>query len=320
MNDAIKAIKNRYPWIFYEAYRAAVFAQKDMPVAKITWNSLRNVVDAEQSDSRKGPGAGLSLHVSDRRTAILKRIRLKHKERFDQLTLECKKNQFVFHGKFFIFDAIFHAFGDLSLSAHEITQLRTQCFQWHNDWQNRFLFTNGLKQWCQGFAMSNPEITDMALSLSDKNMDLESLEEVREKFRTTMEVQISKPTFDAVWATFTGLVDYEETFVEAENTLASFFVRLVFLTLTPLMFKHIADEYNKNIRAEIISAYQSLAFEQRFENVDKDIFHWNDHAAKRRKTDTGRTDATLHRNGLRNVWYDEPPPPPPPGHRPGPRY
>ncbi|KAI1753015.1 hypothetical protein F4782DRAFT_95555 [Xylaria castorea] len=315
MDPGINSIKRRYPWLFFEAYRSAVYSQKDMPATRVVFDSNKLTLEVQQRSRPGGttnePGPQGTIPEA---TLIKQMDDTTKTQLIARLDMECRRNQFVFHGKFFIFDAIYKTFKEYRLTSKDVHDLRQSCLNWHDDWQSKFLFTGGLKPWCQEFAKSNRDIFRLAAAIVDDATDADERREAQQEYQAIMKTQLTKPTFDSIWRLFSDLLDYETTFHD-EHGLASFFVRLVFLTLTPMMFRYIhGGSTDRNLKQDIIDTYRSLAFEQRFADVDKDIFNWVESAPKRRKT--GKTDATLNKY----VWHDEAAPPPPASHKPGPRY
>ena len=66
-------------------------------------------------------------------------------------------NQALFHGKYFILDAMLSVFsGHLhQLSCPDVQRLRTTATNWHNDYQYKFLWS-GMYGWCKEYAKSSP--------------------------------------------------------------------------------------------------------------------------------------------------------------------
>lgn len=312
MDEAIKVLKKRWPHLFYQPYRVNVYPQKDMAPMKIKWNASENQISISQGTGNR-PTTGASVPETTMLANISRDVKT---QLVGQLDMECRKNQFVYHGKYFIFDSILATYSDYKLSARDVYNLRTQCLGFHDDFQSKFLWTDGLYQWCKSYAKSNPEAVSMAFAIMDMNKSEDERLETRLQFKEKMTAQLTKPTFDAVWKVFADVVDYEKSFGD-RNGLAYFFIKIIFNMLTPMMFRYIASEEgfgrDETLRKDIIAVYQGLAFELRFNQIDKDVFIWNEAPVQRRRV--GKTDEILNRYG----WIDEMPPSPPPYHQPGPQ-
>jgi hypothetical protein len=96
-------------------------------------------------------------------------------------------------------------------------------------------------------------------------------------------------------------LDVDKSFFDgsARAKLAMFYIRIIFITLTPMIFRIIAREKmsgNKehSLRKEVIETYQDLTYESRFETVEKDTFMWLSAPKKRQRT--GRADKNLSKN------------------------
>ncbi|KAI8171047.1 hypothetical protein KHU50_005758 [Colletotrichum sp. SAR 10_65] len=330
LDGSVQAVKQRYPWLFCEASRAAVYALRDRPSVKIYWDSQK--MSLRVAESRQA-GESVAGSVSADDTLVKTMTQEQKLERFVLFDVECRKNHMVYHGKFFIMDAMFKAWKGVRLSGEEVVQLRTKAMAWHDDFQSKFLW-QGMEPWCRSFLTSNARALTLAnyfvqysmdedaiapLNENDRQRRATQLERYRQEFSKHMEAQLTQPTFDSVWknSLFADLVDYSATFSDRDG-LPFYYFRLIMFTLTPLMFRHVDNKNRKrpddNLRREIIDTYQSLAFTTLFRDVDKDIFTW-----KKKPTARTKSDGKVERVLSKNLWYSSAPPPPPPSHKGGAR-
>jgi len=168
----------------------------------------------------------------------------------------------------------------------------------------------GFLPWCKSFATSNADITTLALTMADTTgtASNEDIMFTREEHKKIMLVQLTKPTITAIWKYATVVLDVDKSFFDgsARAKLAIFYIRII-------AREKMSGNKEHTLRKEVINMYQDLAYESRFETVEKDTFVWLSAPNKRQRT--GRADKTLSKN----VWDDEMPPSPPPGYKPRPR-
>jgi len=143
---------------------------------------------------------------------------------------------------------------------------------------------------------------------------------IARELRDVLLPQLTKPTYEACWRFVAELLPWEQNFMDKSST-QFFFIRLIFTTLSPLIFRLISKEKELNVhtpqgtkpkqdlnmRNTIREVYKDLCYEQRFEDVEKEIFKWTQATVKRRRV------ADVSRNLNQYVWDDEEAPPPPPG-------
>jgi hypothetical protein len=290
MDDALKALAKQKPWLFWEAYRSCIFAQKDMGGTQLVYVPSRDKIVATDAGTRPGheegsggsvPSASLFSHL---RPALKQRI-------IEDLDRECRMNQFVFHGKYFIIDAILKVMNNhqKSITAADVIKLRQKCLGWHDDWQQKFLWKEGLYIWCKSYAASNRDVVEASLTLRDDYVDEADKVDAKSIIKEKLKAQLTKPTFDAAMKPLADIVDFIRSGLGDPTTLAHAWWQIEMNTLVPLMLCYIESEKSprgrdENIRKDLVKTYQKLAFESRFEHVDKDIFIWSEKAVKRRKT------------------------------------
>jgi hypothetical protein len=323
MSDPVRLLYLHQPWLFYEANRVSIFALKDMPGTKLNWDSQKGGFGVAVS-ATECFGSGESTVGAASQTVVATDIPADDKKKLMfLLDQECKKDQFTFHKKGVIIDSILRTFSAYMVSGETLFHTRIQCLSWHNDHQSKVLFTQGFLPWCKAFVVSNPRALELAVLMGDESIDDFERKQCQVEFKQLILPQLTKPTITAIWKYVVDILDVDKSFFSdtPRAKMAFYYIRLVFLTLTPMLFRLIDDEAKKgtksrDLRTEIIATYQNLAFEPRFEHVEKDTFVWKVAPMKKRKTGVAAAILSKH------VWDDELPPPPPLDHkpRPGPSF
>jgi hypothetical protein len=235
------------------------------------------------------------------------------KDLIRQLDIECRKNQFLFHRPFFVIDAVLITFSEFQLTPYDMVKLRATALNYHSEFQNKFLW-KGLLLWCQNFVVDNSR----AVELAHQNMKDPV---IAREFRDIMIPQLTKPTYESCWRFVADLLPWERNFMDKSST-QFFFIRLIFMTLCPLIFRLISKErdlnadtlqgarpkQDLNLRHIIREVYKDLCYERRFEYVETGIFKWAEGVSSKR-----RRVADVEQNLDQYVWDDEDAPPPPPG-------
>jgi hypothetical protein len=232
-----------------------------------------------------------------------------------KMDAQVRRNAMVFHGAYFAINSVLTAYPELDPEKNnaEIKHIRKTVLKWHRDLQHKFLFKHFLP-WCKEFLVDNERVAE----LCQEDLTLPENEEIARELQVALSSQLNKRTFEAVWKTIASHIDYEATFKD-HSALPYFFLEVIFFTLAPMMFKLIAkeQELNKdrskqdvqaldlNYRQTIRETYRALAFEERFEFVEREIFIWNPLPIKRRRVKA--VDNTLNKV----VWFNKRAPPPP---------
>jgi hypothetical protein len=311
LTPAIYRLKAAYPFLFLTADRQSAFALKGIDRVRLDFNrgtgefvvTNRSGPRGDQDTEPRALIGGQALaSISD---GVMKDL-------IRQLDTECRKNQFLFHRSIFTIDAILSTFAHYQLSPVDMIRLRATALNYHADFQNKFLW-KGLLPWCKDFVVDNGR----AMELAHQNlMDVA----IARELRAILLPQLTKPTYEACWRFVADLLPWERNFMDKSST-QFFYIRLVFTTLTPLIFQLISKEKELNVdtpqgaglkqdltmRNTIREVYKDLCYENRFQHVEKEIFKWTEVSAKRRRV------ADVDRTLEEHIWDDEEAPPPPPG-------
>jgi hypothetical protein len=304
-------LKVGYPFLFLTADRRSAFSLKGIDRVRLDFNRWTGeLVVTNRSDPRDNQDMEPRAPIGGQARASISDGVMKDLIR--QLDTECRKNQFLFHRSIFAIDAILATFANHQLSPIDLIKLRATALNYHADFQNKFLW-KGLLPWCKDFIVDNGR----AMELAHQNMKNVA---IARELRGILLPQLTKPTYEACWRFVADLLPWEQNFTDKSST-QFFYIRLVFTTLSPLIFKLISKENELNVdtpqdvrlkqdltmRNTIREVYKDLCYEKRFQHVEKEIFKWTKLvSAKRRRV------ADVDRTLEEYIWDDEEAPPPPP--------
>jgi hypothetical protein len=307
---AIYRLKAGHPFLFLTVDRRSAFSLKGIDRVRLDFNrGTGELVATNRSDPRDNQDMEPRALISGQARASISDGMMKDLIR--QLDTECRKNQFLFHRSIFAIDAILATFANYQLSPIDLIKLRATALNYHADFQNKFLW-KGLLPWCKDFIVDNGR----AMELAHQNMKNVA---IARELRRILLPQLTKPTYEACWRFVADLLLWEQNFTDKSST-QFFYIRLVFTTLSPLIFQLISKENELNVdtpqgvrlkqdltmRNTIREVYKDLCYEKRFQHVEKEIFKWIEVSAKRRRV------ADVDRTLEEYIWDDEEAPPPPP--------
>ena len=261
-------------------------AQQSESRIRLEWDKARN--DFKIPLSLRRPD-GSYLPVPPTPTLLSRLPPQQRSALMRRLDTLCRRNQMVFHGPFFVMDAIFRTVGHLNLSPTDVRQLRAKAHLIHKDFQHRFLWS-GLLHWCSGFVAAREHVLVLA------QQDLKD-PVFGDQMRTILRYQICETSFRAIWAFCAHHVNYHATFTSEEN-LAFRFVRFVFEMMAPLMFRIVASErllnaglvagmeriQDADLRTEAKKLYQALTFAPELAEVGLEAFIWVQNPPKKSYT------------------------------------
>jgi hypothetical protein len=259
---AIYQLKAGYPFLFLTADRRSAFSLKGIDSVRLDFNrGTGELVATNRSDPRDNQDMEpRALIGGQARTSISDGVM---KDLIRQLDTECRKNQFLFHRSIFAIDAILATFANHQLSPIDLIKLRATALNYHADFQNKFLW-KGLLPWCKDFIVDNGR----AMELTHQNMKNVA---IARELRGILLPQLTKPTYEACWRFVADLLLWEQNFTDKSST-QFFYIRLVFTTLSPLIFKLISKENELNVDTPPgVRLKQDLTMRNTIREVYKDL-------------------------------------------------